>query len=144
MAPSELLTLISEFNIVVDCPDNIPSCYLLNDACVLLNKPLVYGLILSYEGQVSVFNFKNGPNYQGLYPAPPSSCSVPVCEEGRVLGVLPGITGCLQANEVPKIIVEIVNSLSSKLLILNTLTLETNIIDFQNRNQRELIEKLIE
>ena len=136
--------LLSQFDIVVDCTDNFPTRYLLNDACVLLNKPLVYGSIFRYEGQVSVFNLKNGPNYRDLYPAPPDPGTVPDCEAGGVLGVLPGIIGCLQANEVLKIIVGIGDPLSGKLLILDTLTLETNIIDFPNRNQRELIKKLID
>jgi adenylyltransferase/sulfurtransferase len=93
---------------------------------------------------VSVFNLNNGPNYRDLYPTPPSPGSVPNCEEGGVLGVLPGIIGCLQANEVLKMIVGIGNPLSGKLLILDTLTLETNIIDFPDRKSRESIKKLID
>ncbi len=138
------LDLLHPFDIVVDCTDNFQTRYLLNDACVLLNKPLVYGSVFRYEGQVSVFNYKGGPNYRDLYPSPPSPGSVPDCEEGGVLGVLPGIIGSLQANEILKIIAGIGEPLRGRLLVLDTLSLETQLIDFPNQNQRDLIKKLID
>jgi adenylyltransferase/sulfurtransferase len=138
------LELLKGFDIVVDCTDNFQTRYLLNDACVLLNKPLVYGSVFRYEGQVSVFNYNDGPNYRDLYPAPPNPGSVPNCEEGGVLGVLPGIIGGIQANEVLKIITKIGTPLNGRLMILDTLTLESNIISFPNQNQRDLIKKLID
>ena len=138
------LELLKEYQIVVDCTDNFQARYLLNDACVLLNKPLVYGSIFRYEGQVSVFNYESGPNYRDLYPSPPSPGSVPNCEEGGVLGILPGIIGSLQANEVLKLIAGIGSPLSGKLLIVDTLTMKNDIIKFPNRNQKELISELID
>lgn len=141
---SNALPLLTDFDIVVDCTDNFQTRYLLNDAAVLLDKPLIYGSIFRYEGQVSVFNLDKGANYRDLYPEPPAPGSVPNCEEGGVLGVLPGIIGCLQANEVLKIISGIGDPLSGKLLLLDTLTLETQVITFPNRNQRNIINKLID
>ena len=144
ISSSNALQLLSKFDIVVDCTDNFQTRYLLNDACILLDKPLVYGSIFRYEGQVSVFNLNQSANYRDLYPEPPAAGSVPNCEEGGVLGVLPGIIGCLQANEVLKIISGIGDPLVGKLLLLDTLSLETRIINFPNRNQRNIIKKLID
>ncbi len=141
---SNALELLSDYDIVVDCTDNFQTRYLLNDACVLADKPLVYGSIFRFEGQVSVFNLNRGANYRDLYPIPPSAGSVPNCEEGGVLGVLPGIIGCMQANEVIKIITGIGSPLSEKLMLVDTLSLETRIIKFPNNNQRNLIKKLID
>ncbi len=138
------LELIEGYDIVIDCTDNFPTRYLLNDACVLADKPLVYGSIFRYEGQVSVFNFKRGPNYRDLYPQPPTPGSVPNCEEGGVLGVLPGIIGCLQANEVLKIMSGIGEPLNGKLLLVDTLSLEMNVVKFPDQNQRDSIKKLID
>src|SRR6266705_573136 len=99
------LDIIREFDIVADGTDNFPTRYLVNDACVLLDKPNVYASIFQFEGQVSVFNYVNkkgerGPNYRDLYPTPPPPGLVPSCAEGGVLGVLPGIIGSLQTSEV--------------------------------------------
>jgi len=136
--------LLAPYQVIVDCTDNFQTRYLLNDACVLLDKPLVYGSIFRFEGQVSVFNFLQGPNYRDLYPVPPDAGSVPNCEEGGVLGVLPGIIGSLQANEVIKIVSGIGEILSGRLLLVDTLTTKTEMINFPNNNQRNLIEKLID
>jgi len=141
---SNTLELLKPFDIVVDCTDNFPTRYLLNDACVLLDKPLVYGSIFRYEGQVAVFNWKQSANYRDLYPAPPAPDAVPNCEEGGVLGVLPGIIGCLQANEVIKIIAGIGEPLTNKVLLTDTLNLETRVVKFPNRNERNSIKKLID
>lgn len=122
------LDLLRSFDIIVDATDNFPTRYLLNDAAVLLGKPLVYGSIFRYEGQVSVFNYREGPSYRDLYPEPPRPGTVPDCEEGGVLGVLPGIIGALQANEVIKLVAGIGEVLSGKLLVLDSLNGETRMI----------------
>ncbi|MDR0635572.1 MAG: molybdopterin-synthase adenylyltransferase MoeB [Treponema sp.] len=98
------LDIIKEYDIVADGTDNYQTRYLVNDACVLLGKPNVYGSVFQFEGQVSVFFAKEGPCYRCLYPEPPPPGLVPSCAEGGVVGVLPGIIGCIQANEVIKLI----------------------------------------
>lgn len=141
---SNALELLKPFDVIVDCTDNFPTRYLLNDAAVLLDKPLVYGSIFRYEGQVAVFNLKQSANYRDLYPTPPAPGSVPNCEEGGVLGVLPGIIGCLQANEVLKIIADIGEPLTNRVLMMDTLSVETHVVKFPNRNERNSIKKLID
>jgi adenylyltransferase/sulfurtransferase len=98
------LDIIKDYDIVADGTDNYPTRYLVNDACVLLGKPNVYGSIFQFEGQASVFYAKEGPCYRCLYPEPPPPGLVPSCAEGGVVGALPGIVGSLQANEVIKLI----------------------------------------
>ncbi|NER11868.1 molybdopterin-synthase adenylyltransferase MoeB [Leptobacterium flavescens] len=122
------LQLFSEYDIVVDGTDNFSTRYLVNDACVITAKPLVYGSIFKFEGQVSVFNYNNGPSYRCLFPKPPKAGSVPSCSEIGVLGVLPGIIGSMQANEALKIILGNGDSLSGSLLLYNSLTAESNIL----------------
>lgn len=140
--------VIRDYDVVVDGTDNFPTRYLLNDACVLLNKPLIYGSILEYEGQISVFNLsRNGnysPNYRDLFPVPPDPASVPDCSSAGVLGVLPGIIGCLQANEAIKIITGLGDPLCNRLLIIDSLTLEQTIIQYSNNQARRLIKSLID
>jgi adenylyltransferase/sulfurtransferase len=138
------LSLLASYDVVIDATDNFPTRYLLNDACVLVNRPLVYGSVFRYEGQVAVFNFEGGPNYRDLYPQPPTPGAVPNCEQGGVLGVLPGIIGCYQANEAIKIIAGLGRSLAGHLLLIDTLTLETTRIAVPQRNQRAAIKNLID
>ncbi len=95
----------SDYDIIVDGADNFPTRYLVNDACVLLGKPNVYGSIFRFDGQVSIFATKNGPCYRCLYPEPPPPGLVPSCAEGGVLGVLPGVVGTIQATEAIKLII---------------------------------------
>tara|TARA_R110000868_G_scaffold19310_5_gene83203 strand:+ start:2509 stop:3606 length:1098 start_codon:yes stop_codon:yes gene_type:complete len=116
------IELFLQYDIIVDGSDNFETRYLVNDACIITNKPLVFGAIYKFEGQVSVFNYKNGPSYRCLFPNPPQKDAVPNCSEIGVLGVLPGIIGSIQANEVLKIILGIGNVLSGKLLCYNALT----------------------
>ncbi len=128
------LDIIKNFDIIIDGTDNFATRYLINDACVLLNKPLIYGAVYRFEGQVSVFNFKdrkgiNGPTYRCVFPEPPSPESAPNCSEIGVLGVLPGIIGTMQANEAIKLITGIGEPLSGKLLLLNALTMSFTTID---------------
>ena len=127
------LDIIKDYDVVVDGTDNFPTRYLVNDACVLLNKPNVYGSVFRFEGQVSVFNYrdkdgKRGPNYRCLYAAPPPAGLVPNCAEGGILGVLPGIIGSFQVNEVIKIITGIGEPLSGRLVIFDALTFKIRIL----------------
>ena len=139
-----ILELLKDYDIVVDGSDNFATRYLVNDACVILNKPLVFGSIFKFEAQVSVFNYQNGPTYRCLYPEPPKEGEVPNCSEVGVIGVLPGIAGSLQANEVIKIITGIGEVLSGKLLMFDALSMAFNTISFrllpENKNIKELID----
>lgn len=119
------------YDIVVDGSDNFATKYLVNDACVLLKKPLVYGSVLKFEGQASVFDSANGPCYRCLFPAPPAPGEVPTCAEAGVLGVLPGIIGSIQANEAIKLILGIGEPLTGRLLKLDALTMKFSEINFQ-------------
>ena len=115
------LEIFSAFDIIVDGTDNFHTRYMVNDACLIANKPFVYGAIHKFEGQVSVFNYQEGPTYRCLFPTPPEAGSIPSCSEVGVVGVLPGIIGTQQANEVIKIILGIGKVLSGRLLIYNAL-----------------------
>lgn len=129
------LEIIREYDIVADGTDNFPTRYLVNDACVLLDKPNVYASIFRFDGQVSVFNHKdengiNGPNYRDLYSEPPPPGMVPSCAEGGVLGVLPGIIGSLQASEVLKVITGIGEVLSGRLFLFDALSFTAKVLRF--------------
>jgi adenylyltransferase/sulfurtransferase len=120
LTSANALDIIKDYDIVADGTDNYQTRYLVNDACVLLGKPNVYGSIFQFEGQASVFYAKEGPCYRCLYPSPPPPGLVPSCSEGGVLGVLPGIVGTIQANEVIKLIVGGGNSLIGRLLLFDS------------------------
>lgn len=122
-----VLSILSSYDIVVDGSDNFATRYLVNDACVLVKKPLVFGSIYKFDGQVSVFNYEDGPTYRCLYPEP---SDLEACGEVGVLGVLPGLTGCLMANEVIKLITGIGDLLSGTLLVFNALTVSFNTFSF--------------
>lgn len=118
------IEIISQYDLVIDGSDNFPTRYLVNDACVLSDKPLVYGSVYRYEGQVAVFNvlLENGLrscNYRDLFPEPPPPELAPNCAEGGVLGVLPGVIGCLQVNEAIKVITGVGEALVNKILIVD-------------------------
>ncbi len=117
------ITLCETHDVIVDGSDNFQTRYLVNDACVITNKPFVYASVFKYEGQVAVFNYKNGATYRCLFPTPPSAGDVPSCGDIGVLGVLPGLLGCYQANEVIKIVTQTKSVLSGKLLSINTLSM---------------------
>ena len=138
------LDLIKPYDIVVDGTDNFPTRYLVNDACVLLNKPNVYGSIFRFEGQATVFNYQDGPNYRDLYPEPPPPGMVPSCAEGGVLGVLPGIIGVIQATETIKIIIGQGTTLSGRLLLFNALEMKFRELKLRPNPVRPTIEKLID
>jgi adenylyltransferase/sulfurtransferase len=128
---SNALELISAHDVVVDGSDNFATRYLVNDACVLAGKPLVYGAIQGFEGQASVFNFKNGPTYRCLFPEPPAAGTVPNCSEAGVLGVLPGLIGTVQATETIKVITGIGEPLAGRLLLWNSLTMTSRTLRFE-------------
>jgi molybdopterin/thiamine biosynthesis adenylyltransferase/rhodanese-related sulfurtransferase len=136
------LALFSKYDIIVDGTDNFSTRYLVNDACVITDKPLVYGAIYKFEGQVSVFNYKEGSTYRCLFPEPPKSESVANCADVGVLGVLPGLIGVQQANEVLKIIVEIGEPLSGKLLTYDALN--NSFLTIKINRSEEEIQKVIE
>ena len=118
---SNALDLFKDYDVIVDGTDNFPTRYLVNDACVLTGKPNVYGSIFRFEGQVSIFWGARGPCYRCLFPEPPPPGLVPSCAEGGVLGVLPGIIGSLQANEVIKLIVGVGEPLIGRLVLFDAL-----------------------
>jgi adenylyltransferase/sulfurtransferase len=115
------LEILRDYDIVVDGTDNFPTRYLVNDACVILKKPNVYGSIFRFEGQATVFAYEDGPCYRCLYPEPPPPGLVPSCAEGGVLGILPGVIGVIQATEAVKIILGIGDTLKGRLLLYDAL-----------------------
>jgi len=126
-------SLCADYDLLIDGSDNFETRYLVNDTAVALNKPLVFGSILKFEGQVSVFNYQGGPDYRDVFPEPPSAADVPNCAEAGVLGVLPGIMGSYMANEAVKIICGIGEVLSGQLLLMNTLDNTTRIFKFSKQ-----------
>ncbi|HCF27763.1 MAG TPA: molybdenum cofactor biosynthesis protein MoeB [Cyanobacteria bacterium UBA11049] len=138
------LSLMEPYDVIVDGTDNFPTRYLVNDACVLLNKPNVYGSIFRFEGQATVFNYEGGPNYRDLYPEPPPPGMVPSCAEGGVLGVLCGIIGTIQATEAVKIILGQGTTLSGRLLLYNALEMKFRELKLRPNPVRPVIEKLID
>ncbi|MCK5440477.1 MAG: HesA/MoeB/ThiF family protein [Maribacter sp.] len=115
------LRIVKEYDLVVDATDNFPTRYLINDSCVILKKPIIYGALHGFEGQVSVFNHKGGPTYRCLFPSMPSPEEIPNCNEHGVLGIVPGIIGNLQALEAVKVLTGVGEVLSGKLLLFNGL-----------------------
>jgi molybdopterin/thiamine biosynthesis adenylyltransferase/rhodanese-related sulfurtransferase len=118
------LEIMKDYDIVVDGTDNFPTRYLVNDACVLLGKPNVYGSIFRFEGQITVFGYPSGPCYRCLYPEPPPPGLVPSCAEGGVLGVLPGIVGTIQAAEILKLLMGSGQPLVGRLLLFDALAMK--------------------
>ena len=137
------LEIIRDYDVIADGTDNFPTRYLVNDAAVLLDKPNVYASIFQFEGQVSVFNYKDqqgnaGPNYRDLYPTPPPPGLVPSCAEGGVLGVLPGIIGSLQALEVIKVITGVGETLSGRFYIFDALNFESRTFNIKRREDNPI------
>jgi len=129
--------IILGYDLVIDGSDNFPTRYLVNDCCVALNKTLIFGSIFQFEGQVSVFNYKGGPDYRSCYPEAPAAEEVPNCGESGVLGPLPGMIGSIMANEAIKIICGFGMPLSGKLLILNALNYDMQIFNIQPENPEQ-------
>jgi sulfur-carrier protein adenylyltransferase/sulfurtransferase len=136
LSSANALEILAPYDVIVDGTDNFPTRYLTNDACVLLNKPNVYGSIFRFEGQATVFNY--------LYPEPPPPGMVPSCAEGGVLGVLCGIIGTIQATEAVKIILGAGNTLSGRLLLYNALDMKFRELKLRPNPERPIIEKLID
>ncbi|MFI5203002.1 MAG: ThiF family adenylyltransferase [Flavobacteriales bacterium] len=126
LSASNVLDLVSSFDLVVDGSDNFATRYLINDACVILNKPFVSGAVVGYEGQVSVFNFNNGPTYRCLYPQPPLPGEMPSCSQSGVLNALTGWVGSLMAQETIKVITGIGEPLKGRLAVLDGLSCVMN------------------
>ena len=142
LASDNALALFADYHLVVDCSDNFATRYLVSDACVVLGKPLVFGAIFKFEGQVSVFNYQQGPTYRCLHPVPPAAGEAPNCAEIGVLGVLPGLVGTLQATEALKIILGLGEVLSGRLLLVDALGMRFQTIRFRpvaaNQQRRAL------
>ena len=142
---SNALEVLKTYDVICDCSDNFPTRYLINDACLILKKPNIYGSIARFEGQVSVFNLNGkSPNYRDLIPTPPPRELIPSCSEAGVMGILPGIIGTIQAAEAIKIITNVGNPLNGRLLIFNALKMSfkelTLTSNLENRNIKELID----
>ncbi len=121
LSSENALDILKDYDVVVDGTDNFPTRYLVNDACVMLKKPNVYGSIFRFEGQATVFAYEDGPCYRCLYPEPPPPGLVPSCAEGGVLGILPGVIGLIQATEVVKVILGVGDTLKGRLLLYDAL-----------------------
>ncbi|HEX3683721.1 MAG TPA: molybdopterin-synthase adenylyltransferase MoeB [Bryobacteraceae bacterium] len=121
LSSENALQILKDYDLVIDGTDNFPTRYLVNDACVLLKKPNVYGSIFRFEGQATVFAYQDGPCYRCLYPEPPPPGLVPSCAEGGVLGILPGLIGLIQATEAVKIILGAGETLKNRLLLYDAL-----------------------
>ena len=144
LSSENALNILKPYDVIVDGTDNFPTRYLTNDACVLLNKPNVYGSIFRFEGQATVFNYQGGPNYRDLFPEPPPPGMVPSCAEGGVLGVLPGIIGTIQATETIKIILGAEHTLSDRLLLFNAWEMKFRELKLRPNPERPVITKLID
>jgi molybdopterin/thiamine biosynthesis adenylyltransferase/rhodanese-related sulfurtransferase len=138
------LRILEPYDVIVDGTDNFPTRYLVNDACVILGKPNVYGSIFKFEGQASVFNYQGGPNYRDLYPEPPPPGLVPSCAEGGVLGLLPGLIGTIQATETVKILLGLGNTLSGRLLLYDALNMRFRELKLRRDPNAKPITELID
>jgi len=141
--PKNALKLIQEFDVICDCSDNFATRYLINDACLILNKPLVFGSVQGFEGQVSVFNlYKNSPNLRDLLPESPSKNAIPSCAEYGVVGVSTGLIGILQVNEIIKIILKKGEILDGKILIFDLLNMNMKKLNLQSDQLNKRIRNL--
>nr|AIF07519.1 UBA/THIF-type NAD/FAD binding protein (MOCS3, UBA4, moeB) [uncultured marine group II/III euryarchaeote KM3_203_B10] len=138
------LEIIGDYDVIVDGTDNIPTRYLVSDACEILGKPWVYGSIYRFEGQVTLFNHDNGPNYRDLFPEPPPPEAIPSCAEAGVLGVLPAVIGGLQATEAVKLLLGIGESLSGRLLVYDALHMDFRTLKVGELPARPAVSELID
>jgi adenylyltransferase/sulfurtransferase len=142
------LDLVAQYDIIADGTDNFPTRYLVNDACILKNKPNVYASVFRYEGQVSVFNFnknnERGVNYRDLFPTPPPAGLIPDCAEGGVLGVLPGIIGSMQASEVIKLASGVGEPLAGRLFIFDAVSFTTKVFKIPKNPEYQPVTELID
>jgi sulfur-carrier protein adenylyltransferase/sulfurtransferase len=137
-----VIEVIRKYDLIVDGSDNFSTRYLLNDACVIVEKPYIYGALFKFEGQVSTFNYLGGPTYRCLYPEAPLPGEVPACGEAGVLGVLPGIIGSWQAAEAIKVITGMGEPLSGKLLVINLLNNNFDVLRFKANPANKAIRQL--
>ena len=138
-----ILDIVNEFDIICDCSDNFGTRYLINDACIILNKPLVFGSVQGFEGQISVFNLnKHSPNLRDLLPESPSKHNVPSCEEFGVVGVSTGLIGVLQVNEIIKIILKKGEILDGKIMIFNLLNMNIKTLNLKADKLNKTIKNL--
>ena len=143
LSPEHIESVFAEgWDVVIDGTDNLPTRYLIDDACFLNDTPWVYGSIYRFEGQVSVFNFNKSPSYRDLFSEAPPPQSVPSCEQGGVLGVLPGVIGSLQANEAIKIILGLGEVLSGRLLIYDAEMMTFDTLRYSHNPERQVITDL--
>ena len=143
VCPNNALEIIQEFDVICDCSDNFGTRYLVNDACVILKKPLVFGSVQGFEGQVSVFNLnKNSPNLRDLLPESPSKNTVPSCAEYGVVGVSTGLIGILQVNEIIKIILKKGEILDGKILVFNLLNMNMKKLHLKSDQLNKRIKNL--
>ncbi|XP_015973067.1 adenylyltransferase and sulfurtransferase MOCS3 [Arachis duranensis] len=133
---SNALEILSQYDIIVDATDNAPSRYMINDCCVVLGKPLVSGAALGLEGQLTVYNYNGGPCYRCLFPTPPPTTACQRCADSGVLGVVPGIIGCLQALEAIKIAASVGEILSGRMLLFDALSARIRIVKIRGRSMQ--------
>jgi sulfur-carrier protein adenylyltransferase/sulfurtransferase len=141
---SNALDIMRSYDIIVDGSDNFATRYLINDACVILDKPLVSGAIYTFEGQVAVLNYNGGPTYRCIFPEPPQEGESPNCADIGVIATLPGIVGTIQANEVIKMITGVGEVLSGRLLVIDTLTMQSTQFRFKLVEANKQITRLQE
>ena len=137
--PDNAMAIMKGWDIVIDGTDNLPTRYLIDDACSLLGLPWVYGSVFRFEGQVSLFNHNGGPCYRDLFPDPPPAEAVPTCSEAGVFGVLPGVIGVLQATEAIKFMLDLPVSLSGKLLLYDAQSMAFDTLTFEADPEREAV-----
>lgn len=142
ITPENALKTIENYDLVIDATDNFATRYLINDACVMLKKPFIYGALFRFEGQVSTFNFEDGPTYRCLYPTPPNAHEIPDCNTDGILGVVPGLIGLQQALEAVKIITGIGKNLSGSLLLFDFLTNEQYKVTLKAQPENKTIKTL--
>ena len=140
--PTNVLDRFKGWDLIVDGTDNLPTRYLVDDACSILGLPWVYGSVFRFEGQVSLFNFQNGPCYRDLFPEAPPAAAVPSCSEAGVLGVLPGLIGVLQATEALKVLLDMSPSLSGTLLLYDAKTMDFDKLSFESDPTRTPVSDL--
>lgn len=138
------IQLLTGWDVVIDGSDNFPTRYTISDACEILGTPWVFGSIHRFEGQVSVFNYNNGPNYRDLFSSAPSPEIAPNCAEAGVLGVLPGIIGTMQASEAIKVLLGIGKPLSGQLLVIDVKTMTTRLLSYTKDTERKPISEMSE
>lgn len=133
LTSENVLDIFAPYDIIIDGTDNFPTRYLMNDACVLLGKPNVYGSVLRFEGQATVFDAKRGPCYRCLFPEPPPPGLIPGCAEAGVLGMLPGVIGTIQATEAVKLILGVGETLVGRLLLYDALAMSFDFVKLRKK-----------